>query len=184
MKFTTEDKHNRSDLTHQHLCLFFSCYVPSYVTYQSSSDGEQPLWQRIKTLPHTHLRGSRAPAWTLSASWWILHIPSAASLGFAKWIREAWVATFLASCTRCTLSWAVESLNTCWASLWPFGSHQEPAERSERKRDCTARRREWLMTAKSINWMSGQLLHGLSCAAVIKQSAHYVLKWVKNELSA
>lgn len=42
---------------------------------------------------------------------------------------------------------------------------------------------EWLMTAKSINWMSGQLLHGLSFTAMIKQSAHYVIKWVKNELS-
>lgn len=128
-----------------------------------------------------------APTWTLSTSWWILHILGTASLGFAKWIREAWVATFLASCTRCTLSWAVESLNTCRASLWPLGCHQEPAERSEREERLhgieRARRREWLMTAKSINWMSGQLQRGLSCTAVIKQSAHYVLKWVKNELS-
>lgn len=108
-----------------------------------------------------------APAWPLPVIRCTLHILHTASLGFSKWISEVWAATFLALCTRCTLSWAAESLNTCWARLWPFRWHQEPAERQ--------RWREWLLTAKSINWMSGQLLRGLSCTALIKQSGHYVL---------
>lgn len=57
----------------------------------------------------------RAPAWPLPVIWCTLHILHAASLGFSKWISEAWAATFLALCTRCTLSWAAESPNTCWA---------------------------------------------------------------------
>lgn len=89
------------------------------VTYPSSSDGEQPLWQRIKTYTHSsQLHGDSLFALLPSE----LPPPaegfcrsSAASLGFAKWIREAWIATFLAACTRCTLSRAAESLNTCWA---------------------------------------------------------------------
>lgn len=71
----------------------------------------------------------RAPAWPLPVIWCTLHILHAASLGFGKWISEAWAATFLALCTRCTLSWAAESPNTCWAWLRPFRWHQEPAER-------------------------------------------------------
>lgn len=71
----------------------------------------------------------RAPAWPLPVIWCTLHILHAASLGFSKWISEAWAATFLALCTRCTLSWAAESPNTCWAWPRPFRWHQEPAER-------------------------------------------------------
>lgn len=114
----------------------------------------------------------------LQVIWWTLHILHAASLGFCKWISEAWAATFLALCTRCTLTWAAESLNTCRARLWPFRWHHEPSERRERKSW-----REWLLTVKSINWMSGQLLRGLSCTALIKQRGHYVLNGQKKHLS-
>ncbi len=66
----------------------------------------------------------------------------------------------------------------------PSRARRELGEEERLHRIERAPRREWLMTAESINWMSGQLLRGLNCTAVIKQSAHYVLKWVKNELSA
>lgn len=121
----------------------------------------------------SHLRDglfTAPPAWPLPVIWCTLHIQHVASLGFGKWISEARAASFLALCTRCVLSWAAESLNTCQAWLWSFRWHHEPSERTERESW-----REWPLTAKSINWMSGQLLCGLSCTALIKQSGHYVL---------
>lgn len=52
----------------------------------------------------------------------------------------------------------------------------------EEREEKLEREREWLLTAKSINWMSGQFLRGLSCTALIKQSGHYVLNGQKKSI--
>lgn len=117
---------------------------------------------------------------------YLLHIPrgGAPFLGrLQNELREAWVAASSPWCTRRILSWAAESLNT-WRSLAmtarPPSRVRWEAEKT-RWKGKKGRAAEWLMTAKSINWMSGRLLCRLSCTAVIKTKWPLCFKWAKKK---
>lgn len=63
VKFTTKAKENRLDLIVLRLIntsafsfpVMYLHNISYHAIFQFSSDGEQPLWQRIETLPYTHL---------------------------------------------------------------------------------------------------------------------------------